>query len=748
MTQKQSTLSGERRQQLQIAIAAHCPEVDAKAIDLLFEQLDPDYFNLFPASEIAAHVRLLMSVDEQHPVQLKVRPLPGHRAEVQLAAYDFLGSFTLLTGLMAVHGLNILQGQVFSYETGPGRKTAWGFIAGGLIIDIFTVEVDRDQEFDKKAQATFCAELNDLLELLRQGQAQQARDRINYRLIDSIRDSHAEFSSRLLPVEIRIDNTTSADWTIVHIQAEDTPGFLYSLSNALAMRNIYIHRVSIHSEAGKVQDVLYISRQRGGKITSEVGQRELKLIVSLIKQFTHFLTAAPDPAKALRHFDQLMDRLASSAAQPNDTQWLYGEDQFRALATVLGSSDFLWEDFLRMHAVSLLPIIQNVVETDLRRSKDELWRQLRRELQTATTFEMRQQTLNMFKDREMFRIDIRHLTHPEYPFGAFSDELTDLAEVVLSAALFIAQQQLVASYGDMAISELNNSPFALFALGKFGGREMGYASDIELLCVYDGEQLSQQLSDISASEYGEMFMRQLLTLIIARQAGVFEIDLRLRPFGSHGPLATSYDQFCTYYKRDGGAAQFERQSLVKLRWVAGNAQLGKKIEHVRDQFVYAEEPFDLSAATQLRQRQIDELVKPGTTDVKYSRGGLVDIEYTVQYLQLMHGAHLQSLHTTNTLQALTALYDAELLCQEAFKQLNAAYVFLRHLIDALRIVRGHARDLVLPAADSDEFIFLARRMGYWDQLTAVTEFANDITTHMQHAACIYHNRFLTPTDSI
>jgi UTP:GlnB (protein PII) uridylyltransferase len=200
----QASLDADRQQHLQQAIAAHSPDLEPQVIANLFRQLDTDYFDVFSAPEIAEHLNLLTSVDEKHPVQINVRYLQDNRAELQLAAYDFLGSFSLITGLIAAYGLNIVAGQVFSYETGPGRKTPWGYVEGGLIIDVFTVEWQADQLFDAPTQTAFCAELNDLLQFLRHDQWQQARDALNYRLIDAIRASEIEFSGRLLPVEISI----------------------------------------------------------------------------------------------------------------------------------------------------------------------------------------------------------------------------------------------------------------------------------------------------------------------------------------------------------------------------------------------------------------------------------------------------------------------------------------------------------------------------------------------------------------
>jgi glutamate-ammonia-ligase adenylyltransferase len=279
-------------------------------------------------------------------------------------------------------------------------------------------------------------------------------------------------------------------------------------------------------------------------------------------------------------------------------------------------------------------------------------------------------------------------------------------------------------------------------LGKFGGGELGYASDIEMLCVYRGSGKTSGPEPISVSEYAEKLMRYVRDVIVARRAGIFELDLRLRPFGSKGPLATSLEAFRQYFHTAGQAAPFERQAYIKMRWVAGEAALGAEIEAIRDAFVYSAVPFDIEAAVALRQQQIDTLVKYDATDAKYSRGGLIDIEYTVQYLQLMHGADYAALQTPNTLAALQALHETSHLTAEERGQLHDAYIFLRHLIDALRIVRGHARDLVLPAEDSEEGTFLARRMGYWEGEAAVSTLFQDIAHHMTGTARIYRDRFM------
>ena len=730
------------RQSLRTEVARRCPQVAPDVLDDFFEQLDDDYFALFTAAQIAAHVQLVAAIDDQHPLHVRVVPRSAVSAEILLVGYDLLGAFALITGAMAACGLNIREGQVFSYRRGPERLTPWGgHTRGGLIVDLFTVDYDAGQPFDASAQEAFAAHLTMLVQLQRQGKQQQARDTLNHRLINAIRTSGQKFPERLFPVAVHIDNTASPDWTVMHVTAEDTPGFLYSLSNALAMRGFYVHRVNIRSEQGKVQDELCLGWRRGGKITSDEGQEELRFIVVLIKQFTHFLTVAPDPAMALQHFDQFLDRLAPNASLRADLDWLCDDGAMQALATMLGSSDFLWEDFLRMQHANLVPVLKEMHDTDQPVDAVTLRQRLGGALQAAHTPAARKAALNTFKDREMFRVDLRHLLHPDLPFGVFADELTDLAEVVVSGALAVAQTDLGERYGQPRLEDGSPCPFALFALGKFGGRELGYASDIEMLCVYGGSGATCGPQRLANTEYATLLVQHLRDLIVARQSGIFEIDLRLRPHGAQGPLATSWEVFKSYYSTDGQAADFERQALIKLRWVAGDADLGRRVEARRDGYVYSEAPFDLKAAVSLRERQIAELTTPGEIDSKYSRGGLVDVEYTVQTLQLRHGAAVPKLRIPSTLRAIEALRGAGVLGDSAAAQLSEAYRFLRRLIDAQRIVRGHARDLVLPPPDSDEFLFLARRLGYWEEQNASARLATDTAAHRQHAARLYAEVF-------
>jgi glutamate-ammonia-ligase adenylyltransferase len=241
---------------------------------------------------------------------------------------------------------------------------------------------------------------------------------------------------------------------------------------------------------------------------------------------------------------------------------------------------------------------------------------------------------------------------------------------------------------------------------------MGFASDIELMFLYAGNGKTTGPNQITTTEFFEKLVEYFLTSIRAKREGIFDVDLQLRPYGKAGSLSVSLDAFRRYFAPNGPAWSYERQALVKLRPVAGDSQLGKEIVQLRDKFIYTGEPFDVTAMRAMREKQLRYLVKGRTFNPKYSLGGLVDIEYLVQGLQITYGRDQPGLCHPNTRQAMAALADAGVLSPEDYTRLRKAHTFLRWLIDSLRVVRGNAKDVAMPEETSEEFAFLARRMHY------------------------------------
>jgi glutamate-ammonia-ligase adenylyltransferase len=316
--------------------------------------------------------------------------------------------------------------------------------------------------------------------------------------------------------------------------------------------------------------------------------------------------------------------------------------------------------------------------------------------------------IRQYRDREIFRADLRTILGLSQGLDQFSAELSDLAEVVLRSAYLLALQETIASRQARAIGQVPGS--VLCALGKFGGRELGFASDLEVMIIYDDRGGSPTTHDRRVGAFFDHVVATLGDVLKSREGRAFNLDFRLRPYGRAGAPATSLSTFVDYYRAGGSAWGYERQALIKLRVLSDDNALGCEVEAHRDRFVYGPEPFDLGGFQRMRRLQIEQLVQPGTVNAKFSPGALVDVEYFVQALQIRHGGQDASLRTPNTLGALAALGAAGLLSQEQSHGLRSSYRFFRMLIDAMRVVRGHAKDVTLPPLGSDEFTLLARRM--------------------------------------
>ncbi|MEC4678158.1 MAG: hypothetical protein VST69_05330 [Nitrospirota bacterium] len=682
---------------------------DAEIRELL-GRMDGDYLSHCEASEVAMHIEMSQSLCPKKPLQVCLSEEGAGDFKIGVIAYDYFYAFSVICGLISSFGLNIEDGSVQTVSIGLGRKK---------ILDLFRVRVLGKSCFNAEEQTCFRRVLAHLMALLEKGDFRGARANVNQKLVayiarmaGSVSNDGLSFQGLLFPIEIHFENNRSPQWTVLDIYGKDTPAFLYAFSNALAMRNIYIHKIKITHEGDEIHDRLYIYKRHGKKIVKVSDQQALQVAAFLIKQFIHFLPLAPDPMMAMTHFDQFLDKILEMGQSRPLISFLQQQETLNLLARLFGTSNFLWEDFLRVRFDTLFPILARYKSQALATGQTQMRQAMQRRLRKVRAFEEKRKVLNDYKDEEMFRIDLRHLHEPRGRLKAFSEALSDLAEVIVTATYRICKTHLKERYGTPRLKNGKTVPFSIFGFGKLGGRELGYASDIELLFVYGDKGTTDGPEVIDAGFYFEKLSQEMTRFIDARQAGIFEVDTRLRPYGTSGAFATSFQQFKRYYSENGQAAPFERQALIKLRLIAGSRALGRLCEKARDNFVYSGAPWDMDVALDLRQQQMAELVPKGRVNVKYSQGGIVDIEYLTQYLQIKHGPEIKALRSVSTHKALRVLSKHQILSGTRGKALQKNYLFLRTLIDAMRMVRGNARDLLLPASDSEEFMFLARRMAY------------------------------------
>ena len=704
--------------------AANQPAADPAEVQLRrhIARMSPSYAEAFSEQEIRRHADLAGRLSDSNPVEVRAEQVGDSRWRVTIVAYDYLGELSAICGLLFADGFNIIDGQVFTYEAEAdnGSAAADGRPGRRKIVDVFTVDSTQAEAragqdvLGKELWLSYAGNLAALLRLLHGRQQREALGALVKRVAAAMQ-AMPPTAPILHPVEIEIDNDSSDRYTILRIDAPDTAGFLYEFTNALALNGVYIAQVSVNSIGNRVHDILYVTDVQGRKITDPNKQRELRAATVLVKHFTHLLPLSPNPEAALIHFNEYLGELFRRPSWPDELASLERPEVLSALARLLGVSEFLWDDFLRMQYANLFPVVEDVAALARPKDRDVLKAELAAELAAAADGQERRRRLNAFKDREMFRIDMRHIMGHAPEFGQFAAELTDLVETVVAAAADLVLAELIAQYGEPRGDDGAPIPLAVCALGKCGGRELGYASDIEVMFVYGGPGQTSGPRVLSATEFFERLVAGFKAAIWARREGIFEIDLDLRPYGKAGSLAVSFDAFRRYFAPAGPAWSYERQALIKLRAIAGDPAFGRQVEALRDELVYTPLPFDVAAMRAMRERQLRHLVTPGTINAKFSPGGLVDVEYTVQGLQMMYGHAHPEIRLTNTQAAIRALAQADIISVENAARLSEALLFLRELINALRVVRGNSKDLTVPPEGSEEFAFLARRLGYGNE---------------------------------
>ncbi|HVJ90305.1 MAG TPA: bifunctional [glutamate--ammonia ligase]-adenylyl-L-tyrosine phosphorylase/[glutamate--ammonia-ligase] adenylyltransferase, partial [Labilithrix sp.] len=303
--------------------------------------------------------------------------------------------------------------------------------------------------------------------------------------------------------------------------------------------------------------------------------------------------------------------------------------------------------------------------------------------------------------------------------------LTSLADATLEHATRWALADMQRRIGRDFRDDGELGGLAVIAMGKLGGREIGYGSDLDIIFVYDARGREHEL----AEKYVRAAQRVLSLVSTPHGEGPgYELDTRLRPSGSHGLLVVSLDAFARYHglKRDGTpldetsdvasgtqAADWERQALVKARACAGDADLGRRVIALASTIAYERGAPEVSRLNHLRMRMERELGKeaPRRYDVKLGRGGLVDVEFAVQWLQMKHGADPR-VRTSDTETAIGALEACGYLDTSLAAVFREGYAMLRRLEQALRVVHGTSVSLIEEGAPG--LPALARRMGFRD----------------------------------
>lgn len=725
-------------------LAAICPNVDPQLINEHCTRMSESYFTVFTKDSICGHLKALSRLTKANPIEFLWETLDNGMISCTLCAFDNPFVFSLITGILSSTGFDIHAGEVFTWsrsrtiarhvEVERRKKAFLTTTAEPLwrrrIIDFFLGEIKSDTESQLWA-VQVKDRLSTIFRLMERGDHATARQMVNHMVAFNLSSHESRVEPILYPLEIKTEQVQTGQTRFV-VLSQDAPFFLYSLSNALSLQGLSIEQVDIQTMDSRIQDTIDITDGSGKCLTDETIINKITLSVLLTKQFTYFLSSSPDPYNALIRFEQIVKDIVAFPHKQRWVQLLLDPLILKDLAVLLGTSDYLWEDFIRLQYESLVPLLdQRVKQHHFSQPSETIEIRLDQACAACDSYESLQEQINVFKDREIYLIDLDHILHDDFTFEVLAQRLTTLAQVVIRKAFVFVYEQLCNQYGEPETVGGITADYALLGLGKLGGAALGYASDLELLTVYSDNGHTSGTHSISNAEFFDLLVKKSTRLIQAKRSGIFAIDLRLRPYGKDGPLACSLESFCKYYSKEGAAHSYERLALVRLRAIGGDGSFGAQIERIRDQYIYTTQCIHPQDIRTLRKKQYHQKADENKVNAKFSQGGLVDLEYDVQLLQVMYGGEFPQLRTPNLATALSALVSVGVLQQEEGMRLIEAHTFLCVLINGLRMLRGSAEDLVIPDADSMEFYHLARRMRYEGKkgLSAVQQLRIDLETH-------------------
>ncbi|HWT78328.1 MAG TPA: hypothetical protein VN648_05935, partial [Candidatus Methylomirabilis sp.] len=278
-----------------------------------------------------------------------------------------------------------------------------------------------------------------------------------------------------------------------------------------------------------------------------------------------------------------------------------------------------------------------------------------------------------------------------------------------------------------------------FAMGKLGGRELNYSSDVDLVfCRRDSDSAEEQRF---FTRLGERLIQALAR--VGPEGFLYRVDMRLRPYGETGPLVPTLNSMVNYYESWGEA--WERQALIKTRYIAGAEALGRRMQDFLTSFTFARQLDDsaLEEIKRIKHRSEKEYADPGRVHLKQGPGGIRDIEFYVQFQQLTCGWARPEVRVSSTLQAIDALGRARVLLEGEESLLSMAYRFLRIVEHRLQL-RSLTPQAVLPQVQV-ELEKLARELGFQDsQRSAVDRFLHALQTYRSKVRAALERIYLSP----
>jgi len=481
-------------------------------------------------------------------------------------------------------------------------------------------------------------------------------------------------------------------------------------------------------------------------LTRRAGAQCLELIARLAVQLDTVLPRCADPGMALANLERFVAALPGIA--PTLRHLADHPRTTEVLLQVFSTSQYFSEVLIR--DPELLDWLRGGPDRPDRTALiEDLWNAVA----GLTTEQEQALALRRFRQRESLRIGYNDIIRG-FPLELITQDLSDLADACVEVAQRLARSRAVDRFGAPTSSGGRAARFVVLGLGKLGGQELNYSSDIDLIFLYDQDGQTMGPKIVTNAEFFARVGSDVVRLLTDHTAlGIaYRVDMRLRPDGEQGALARPLDATLGYYVTRGRT--WERQALIKCRPIAGDLALGLTFCEEIKPFVYRRYlgAAEIAEIKVLKRRIEQRTVTEGTAEVevKTGRGGIRDVEFVVQFLQLLHGGEYPEVRHATTLQAIARLEQVGCLAAEERHIMDDAYRFLRRVEHRLQILFD--RQTHQMPREGEPLRTLALRMGYapasaWEDRTGPasrfmtdyrtkTELNRRILNHLLHDAFI------------
>ncbi len=484
------------------------------------------------------------------------------------------------------------------------------------------------------------------------------------------------------------------------------------MSTSIAAQQLreYLEHLPTAEEWLRRLGLVDIPRAHACLVRISQGGLPLPIVAGLCESLSDILPTLSDPDMALGNLESFLRAVRS----PRSLAALFERDEqaLPILLQMLSTSQHL-SDLLAQEpdTYDLLRITEGTPV-----SREILVEELRNEIRAAPGELAVQRLLRSYKRRETARIMYGDIVRSQR-VEIVTRQISYLADCLCEAAVLAARLLLREKYGQVVSDAKHPARFVVLGMGKLGGLELNYSSDIDLIYLFEGQGKTDGPKSVSCEEYHGK-LSQLVTRLLSESTDrgfCYRVDLRLRPNGEQGPITLSRQAALRYYENQGRT--WERQAFVKSRPIAGDLSLGREFLDDISSWIYRRylSRADITGIKALKRRIERSADDRGErlVNVKSGQGGIRDIEFTIQFLQLLNGAELPELRTTNTLEAISRLQQTGCLTMQESAILEENYAFLRRVEHRLQIMfdlQTHS----LPERKS-ELRKLAIRMGFENQ---------------------------------